>query len=125
MCSSCFETSEVDASNNYGVSLRLNYKSCSKYGFWVKVAMIPESLHPVVIAASTRLHCGEVRAAGHDRSQISWQSNSGICQLVQQQINDNYPADMSTVITLQDQEQGKRETKKGGMKGCGPHLALS
>ncbi len=44
---------------------------------------------------------------------------------MQQQINDNYPADMSTVITLQDQEQGEREKKKEGMKGCGPHLALS
>lgn len=42
---------------------------------------------------------------------------------MQQQINDNYPADMSTVITLQDQEQGERELKKEGMKGCGPHLA--
>lgn len=45
---------------------------------------------------------------GYDRSQISWQSDGGICHLVLQQINDNYPTDMSTVITLQDQEQGGR-----------------
>lgn len=66
-----------------------------------------------------------VRAVGRDKAQISWQGNSGICHLLQQQINDNYPADMSTVITLQDQEQGEREMKKEGMKGSGPHLAQS
>lgn len=35
-----------------------------------------------------------------------------------QQINDNYPSDTSTVITLQDQAQGERELER--MKGCGP-----
>lgn len=38
--------------------------------------------------------------------------------LLLQQINDNYPSDTSTVITLQDQEQGERELER--MKGCGP-----
>lgn len=67
--------------------------------------------------------CSVVKCQGHDRSQISRQSNSGICHLVLQQINDNYPTDMNTVITLQDQEQGEREKER--MKGCGPHLARS
>lgn len=35
-----------------------------------------------------------------------------------QRINDNYPSDTSTVITLQDQAQGERELER--MKGCGP-----
>lgn len=50
----------------------------------------------------------QVKCWGRDRSQLTGlQRNSGICHLVLQQINDNYPADTSTVITLQVQEQGE------------------
>lgn len=84
----------------------------------------PKSLHQCLNLLATSV-CGAVRAARGDRLQISWWSNSQICHLLQQQINDNYPADMSTVITLQDQEQGEKELRKEGMKGSGPHLALS
>lgn len=77
------------------------------------------------MTTSAHLHCGEVGAAGRDTSQISWESNSRICRLLQQQINDNYPADMSTAITLQDQEQGEREMKKEGRRDEGLWAALS
>lgn len=87
----------------------------------------PKSLHRSsnFLATSVCVHRGTVRAAHSDRLPISWWSNRRICHHVRQQINDNYPADMSTVRTLQDQEQGGKEMKKEGVKGSGPHLALS
>lgn len=83
-----------------------------------KATSIPPSLHPTGVKS----HGNKCPSAPW------WSQGSGPWQITDQlveQINDNYPADMSTVITLQDQEQGRREMKKEGMKGCGPHLALS
>lgn len=81
----------------------------------------PKSLHQSsnLLATSVYLHQGPIKTAQRDRLQISWQSNSRICHLLQQQINDNYLADMSTVITLQDQEKGEKEMKKEEMRALG------